>query len=60
MVLVELEKAISEIQTAKRADCRIDGWCECDVCIRRRAVDLACALQRKFGCGLLATSRGGK
>jgi hypothetical protein len=60
MFLAELKNSMVEVQMAKGSDCRIYEWCECDACIRRRAADLTCALQRKFGYGLLATSRGEK
>ena len=60
MELVRQEKMVGEAHMTEQSNMKMCELCECDVCIRRRAVDLARALQRRFGCGLLGTFGGGK
>ncbi len=60
MDLVRQEKMVGEAHMTEQSNMKMCELCECDVCIRRRAVDLARALQRRFGCGLLRTFGGGK
>jgi hypothetical protein len=60
MDLVNREKMVGEVHVIEQPNIKMCELCECDLCNRRRAVDLARSLQRRFGCGLLRTFGGGK